>query len=129
MQYHPDVIHYFENSTHACSLPPAADVVTAKQGSIALGEMLQLQLQVSAGVIQQAAFKAYGAPHLIAGAQWLCEQLQSKTLQQASAITYRDVIARFTISKVKQHSALLIEDVLLAALAQCQQEQLSCQPA
>lgn len=96
--------------------PDEANVVTGTVGVDNLGDVLQLQLKIEQNKIVAAKFKVYGNPYLIAGCSLITEKLPGLTLEQALQIKHSDFIADLHLPKTKYYCALLLEDVIKAAI-------------
>ncbi len=62
------------------------------------------------GLIVKAKFKAYGNPYLIAGAEWLCRQLEDSQIDEHPRFDYAFLLKELDIPKLRYSVALQLED-------------------
>ncbi len=116
-QYNDNVLEHFwqpHNVGHFAA--DATNVATGTVGVAGVGDMLQLQLQIEQNRIIAAKFKVYGNPYLIAGCSLITEKLPGLTIEQAQQIKHSDFVADLHLPKTKYYCALLLEDVIKAAI-------------
>jgi len=77
----------------------------------------RLWLQLEQGLRVQARFALFGPPVAVAAADWLCEQINDQTFNDARGITSRDVETALALSPTERYAALLVTDALINALA------------
>lgn len=63
------------------------------------------------GFISQMRFKATGNPYVIAALEWLCRQLEGRTLENLPLINYQILIKELAISTIQYPIAIQVEDV------------------
>ncbi len=119
MTYSSKVLDHYENPRNVGSLDRSAhDVGTGVVGAPACGDVMKLQIQVGAdGVIQEARFKTFGCGSAIASSSLVTEWVKGRTLDQALAISNRDVARELELPPVKVHCSVLAEDAIKAAVA------------
>src|SRR5881394_4031309 len=89
MAYSNKVIDHYENPRNVGSLPKDdANVGTGLVGAPECGDVMKLQVKVnpSTGVIDDAKFKTFGCGSAIASSSLATEWLKGKTVDQADAI-------------------------------------------
>lgn len=69
------------------------------------------------GMVIKACFKAYGNPYLIAGAEWLCQQLEGHLIGSQQGISATVFIEQFAIPADRHSVALVLEDGYLEIVA------------
>ncbi len=119
MTYSSKVIEHYENPRNVGSLDRAdPDVGTGLVGAPACGDVMKLQIKVNAaGVIEEARFKTFGCGSAIASSSLVTEWVKGRTVEQALAISNRDVARELELPPVKVHCSVLAEDAIKAAVA------------
>ncbi len=109
---------HFTHPRHAGDLDPdAPDVATVRVGEPVSGDILQLQLRVSAGeTITAARFKAYGSAWTIACGSLLTARIQGRTLAEAAQFQHDELVEALEIPPAHLTCAVLAETALKAAL-------------
>ncbi len=119
MAYSEKVIDHYENPRNVGSFDKNdPDVATGMVGAPACGDVMKLQLNISAdGVIEDAKFKTYGCGSAIASSSLVTEWVKGKTLDEAQAIKNTDIAEELALPPVKIHCSILAEDAIKAASA------------
>ncbi|MFC3915034.1 Fe-S cluster assembly scaffold IscU [Pseudaeromonas sharmana] len=119
MAYSEKVIDHYENPRNVGSFDKNdPDVATGMVGAPACGDVMKLQLKISAdGVIEDAKFKTYGCGSAIASSSLVTEWVKGKTLDEAQAIKNTDIAEELALPPVKIHCSILAEDAIKAAIA------------
>ena len=118
MAYSDKVIDHYENPRNVGSLPKDdANVGTGLVGAPECGDVMKLQVKVNptTGVIDDAKFKTFGCGSAIASSSLATEWLKGKTVDQALAIKNTDIVAELSLPPVKIHCSVLAEDAIKAA--------------
>jgi nitrogen fixation NifU-like protein len=72
---------------------------------------IELYLQCNSnGRIERACFKSNGSPYVIASLEWLCRQLEGKTIDNAPEIDYQLIIKELNIPVVQYPVAIRVSD-------------------
>lgn len=98
----------------------APDIGTALVGSPQSGAVIQLQIQVQAGLpayIKAARFKAYGDTATIAAASLMTEWLHGKTLEQAQQLTSSQLVQALAVPPKRVFGTMLVQDAVRSAIA------------
>ncbi|MCD0420663.1 Fe-S cluster assembly scaffold IscU [Rubrivivax sp. JA1024] len=124
MAYSEKVIDHYENPRNVGGFAPGDDTVaTGMVGAPACGDVMKLQIKVdpSTGVIEDARFKTYGCGSAIASSSLVTEWVKGKTLDQALAIKNTAIAEELALPPVKIHCSILAEDAIKAAVADYRQ--------
>ena len=130
MAYSDKVIDHYENPRNVGGFESGAveagDVGTGMVGAPACGDVMKLQIRVnpSTGVIEDARFKTYGCGSAIASSSLVTEWVKGKTLDQALAIKNTAIAEELALPPVKIHCSILAEDAIKAAVADYRQRHL-----
>ena len=120
MAYSNKVVDHYENPRNVGSLPKDdMNVGTGLVGAPECGDVMKLQVKVNpeTGVIDDAKFKTFGCGSAIASSSLATEWLKGKTVEQALAISNREVAEELALPPVKIHCSVLAEDAIHAAVA------------
>jgi nitrogen fixation NifU-like protein len=118
MSYSDKVLDHYENPRNVGGFTADdASVGTGMVGAPACGDVMKLQIKVSAdGVIEEAKFKTYGCGSAIASSSLVTEWVKGKTLDQALEIKNTDIAEELALPPVKIHCSILAEDAIKAAV-------------
>ena len=119
MSYSDKVIDHYENPRNVGSFAKDdADVGTGMVGAPACGDVMKLQIKVnpSTGVIEDARFKTYGCGSAIASSSLVTEWVKGKTLDEAAALKNTQIAEELALPPVKIHCSILAEDAIKAAV-------------
>jgi cysteine desulfurase len=94
--------------------PP--DVRQGRAGRQADGTSVCFELRIADGIVKSARFSAYGCPHTVAVAAWLCDELQGFRPDAGTLGTPQDWARQFDVPAEKLGRLLIVEDALRAAL-------------
>jgi len=119
MAYSEKVIEHYENPRNVGAFgKDDGDVGTGMVGAPACGDVMRLQIKVSAdGIIEDAKFKTYGCGSAIASSSLVTEWVKGKTLDQALDIKNTEIAEELALPPVKIHCSILAEDAIKAAVA------------
>ena len=128
MAYSEKVVDHYENPRNIGSLDKnSEDVGTGLVGAPACGDVMKLQIKVSAaGIIEDAKFKTFGCGSAIASSSLITEWVKGKTIDEAMDIRNTSIVEELALPPVKVHCSVLAEDAIKAAIKDYQQKQ---QPA
>ena len=124
MAYSDKVIDHYENPRNVGSMDKNDESVgTGLVGAPACGDVMKLQIQVSAeGIIQDAKFKTFGCGSAIASSSLATEWVKGKTLDEAMTIKNTQIVEELNLPPVKIHCSVLAEDAIKAAIADYQKK-------
>ena len=120
MSYSVKVIDHYENPRNVGSFAKDDDGVgTGMVGAPACGDVMKLQIKVnpSTGLIEDAKFKTYGCGSAIASSSLVTEWVKGKTVDQALSIKNTEIAEELALPPVKIHCSILAEDAIKAAVA------------
>lgn len=90
---------------------------TGTYGSPVCGDMMQIQLKVEDDKIVDAKFKTFGCGSAIASSSMATEMIIGKTIDEALAITNKDIIDELGgLPPVKVHCSVLADHAIKSAI-------------
>jgi nitrogen fixation NifU-like protein len=113
--YTEKVIDHYQNPRNLGELddPDGVGVV----GNPTCGDMMQIQIKVQDGRIEEVKFKTFGCGAAIATTSVATELIKGKTIEEALQVTNRDVMEVLgSLPPVKVHCSLLAEEAIKAAV-------------
>ncbi|ALO34071.1 scaffolding protein [Colwellia sp. MT41] len=118
MAYSEKVIDHYENPRNVGSMDKNdPTVATGMVGAPACGDVMRLQLKISAdGIIEDAKFKTYGCGSAIASSSLVTEWVKGKSIEEAGKIKNTDIAEELALPPVKIHCSILAEDAIKAAI-------------
>ena len=115
--YSDKVLDHYENPRNVGKMNKEdTDVGTGMVGAPACGDVMQLQIRVEDGIIEDAKFKTYGCGSAIASSSLLTEWVKGKSLEDAGRISNTDIAQELVLPPVKIHCSVLAEDAIKAAI-------------
>jgi nitrogen fixation NifU-like protein len=124
MAYGPKIIDHYEKPRNVGNFGTSAEVKSRPEIGVGLvgapecGDVMQLQIKVnqSTGVIEDAKFKCFGCGSAIASSSLATEWLKGRTLDQGLAIKNTEIVEELSLPPVKIHCSVLAEDAIRAAI-------------
>jgi nitrogen fixation NifU-like protein len=119
MAYSEKVIEHYENPRNVGSFDKGDDSVgTGMVGAPACGDVMKLQIKVdpTTGLIEDARFKTYGCGSAIASSSLVTEWVKGKSLDEALTIKNTQIAQELALPPVKIHCSILAEDAIKAAV-------------
>lgn len=132
MPYSDQILEHYNNPRNVGTLNTTDENVgTGLVGAPECGDVMRLQILVnpSTGVIEDAKFKTFGCGSAIASSSLATEWLKGKTLDQAMAIKNTEIVEELALPPVKVHCSVLAEDAIKAAVKNLQEKQGATAPA
>ena len=119
MAYSEKVVDHYENPRNVGSFDKAdEDGGTGMVGAPACGDVMKLQIKVNptTGIIEDARFKTYGCGSAIASSSLVTEWVKGKTLDEAASLKNSTIAEELALPPVKIHCSILAEDAIKAAV-------------
>jgi nitrogen fixation NifU-like protein len=113
--YTEKVVDHFQNPRNMGDLedPDGVGVV----GNPTCGDMMQIQIRVRDGRIEDVRFKTFGCGAAIATTSVATELIKGKTIEEALQVTNKDVMGILGgLPPIKVHCSLLAEEAIRAAV-------------
>src|SRR5436853_1934885 len=126
MAYSDKVLDHYNNPRNVGSLDKSdPNVGTGMVRAPECGDVMKLQLKVneSTGVIEDAKFKTFGCGSAIASSSLATEWVKGKTVDEALAIKNTEIVNELSLPPVKIHCSVLAEDAIKAAVGEYKQTQ------
>ena len=88
-----------------------------KVGNPICGDIMEMQLKIKDGVIQDAKFRTFGCGAAIATSSMATELIKGKTIDEALKLTNKAVAEALDgLPQIKMHCSVLAEDAVKAAI-------------
>jgi Fe-S cluster assembly scaffold IscU len=117
MSYSEKLLNHYENPQNVGSLnKEQKNVGTGLVGAPACGDVMKLQIEVENGIITDAKFKTFGCGSAIASSSLATEWIKGKKIDDAFAITNKEIAEELALPPVKLHCSLLAEEAIKAAI-------------
>jgi nitrogen fixation NifU-like protein len=126
MAYSDKVLDHYNNPRNVGSLDKSSlQVGTGMVGAPECGDVMKLQIKVngSTGIIEDAKFKTFGCGSAIASSSLATEWLKGRTVDEAMAIKNTDIVNELSLPPVKIHCSVLAEDAIKAAITDYRKKQ------
>jgi cysteine desulfurase len=110
--------HYFWSPARPPRFPGGAQPAGIRQGRAgrrADGTQVLFELEIDDGFVKSARFSAYGCPHTLAVAAWLCEVLEGARIDAGPPGAPVEWAEKFQVPAEKLGRLLVVEDALRAA--------------
>jgi nitrogen fixation NifU-like protein len=113
--YSEKVMDHFKNPRNMGEMTNPDGV--SEVGNAACGDMMQIQIKVEGGIIQDAKFKTFGCVAAIATSSISTEMIIGKTLDEAEHLT-NDAVANALdgLPSHKRHCSVLAAEAIQAAI-------------
>ena len=117
MAYSKKVLDHFENPKNIGSLDKNdKNVGTGIVGAPECGDVMKLQISVQDCCIVDAKFKTFGCGSAIAASSLATEWIKGRTLDEAEALSNKDIIEELSLPPVKIHCSVLAEEAIKSAI-------------
>ena len=114
--YSDAVTERFDRAPHAGG-PSAEAAGVGRAGTAADGAVVEISLEIEAGRVRAARFRAFGCPHTIAAASRLAERIEGRAVTALDAPCAAALAAELGVPAAKLGRLLVVEDALAAAVA------------
>ena len=125
MAYSDKVLDHYNNPRNVGSFDKSdPNVGTGMVGAPECGDVMKLQLKVneSTGVIEDAKFKTFGCGSAIASSSLATEWVKGKTVDEALSIKNTEIVNELSLPPVKIHCSVLAEDSIRTAIKDYQKK-------
>ena len=125
MAYSDKVLDHYNNPRNVGSLDKKdPSVGTGLVGAPECGDVMKLQIKVnpSTGIIEDAKFKTFGCGSAIASSSLATEMLKGRTVDEALQIKNTEIVNELSLPPVKIHCSVLAEDAIKAAIQDYKQK-------
>ena len=119
MAYSDKVIDHYTNPRNIGTLDKSkTNVGTGLVGAPECGDVMRLQIEVdeTTGIIQDANFKTVGCGSAIASSSLATEWLKGKSIDDALNIDNMEIVEELALPPVKIHCSVLAEDAIRSAI-------------
>jgi nitrogen fixation NifU-like protein len=124
MAYSDQVMDHYNNPRNVGRFDKEeSDIGTGMVGAPACGDVMQLQIKVKNGIIEDARFKTYGCGSAIASSSLLTEWVKGRNLEEAGSITNAHIAEELALPPVKIHCSVLAEDAIKEAIKNYKEKQ------
>jgi NifU-like protein involved in Fe-S cluster formation len=114
-RYSEEVLRRFREASGAGDLPAGSAAVLGRAGDREQGAEVLLAFAVGEGRVTEARFRAFGCPHLVAGASWLTERLKGARREDLDSWDWREAAAALDVPAAKFGRLLTLQDAVRAA--------------
>jgi|SRR5665648_7829 len=113
--YNDKVMDHFMNPHNIGELENPDGIGT--YGSPVCGDMMQISIRVQDDIIMDAKFKTFGCGSAIASSSVATDMIIGKTIDQALAITNKQIVAELGgLPAIKIHCSILADHAIKAAI-------------
>jgi nitrogen fixation NifU-like protein len=126
MAYSDKVIDHYSNPRNVGSFSKGEENVgTGVVGAPECGDVMKLQLKINptSGMIEDAKFKTFGCGSAIASSSYVTELVKGKHVDEALAIKNVSIVKELNLPPVKIHCSVLAEDAIKAAISDWRKHQ------
>ena len=113
--YTETVMDHFTHPRNVGEIPDASGV--GEVGNAKCGDIMKMYLDIENDVIKDVKFETFGCGSAIASSSMATEMIKGKTVEEALAITNKDVVdALGGLPAHKLHCSVLAEEAIKAAV-------------
>lgn len=115
-RYGSEVRRRMQDLAGAGDLPPGGVTVAGRAGDREQGAEVRFEFRLEAGRIAEARFRAFGCPHLLATASWLCERLRGEDRAALAAWDWREAADALEVPPAKYGRLITLQDAVRDAV-------------
>ena len=113
--YTDTVMDHFLNPRNVGSMENADGV--GEVGNAKCGDIMKMYVKIKDNVIEDVSFETFGCGSAIASSSMATELIKGKTIEEALAVTNKDVVAALGgLPAIKLHCSVLAEEALKTAI-------------
>jgi len=113
--YSEKVMDHFKNPRNVGEIPDASGV--GQVGNAKCGDIMKIYLKVEDNIITDVKFETFGCGSAIASSSMATEMIKGKTVEEALALTNRDVVTALDgLPTHKIHCSVLAEEAIKTAV-------------
>jgi len=113
--YSEKLLERFNNPKNVREMENSSAV--GQVGNVKCGDIMKMFLKIENNIITDASVQTYGCVAAIAASDALCEIAKGKTVEEAEALTFKDVMALLgDVPQIKVHCSQLGIDALKKAV-------------
>ena len=113
--YSEKVMDHFMNPRNVGEIPDADGV--GEVGNAKCGDIMKMYLKIKDNVVEDVKFETFGCGSAIASSSMATEMIKGKTLEQALAVTNREVVEALDgLPAHKLHCSVLAEEAIKSAV-------------
>lgn len=130
--YDPKVHDHFNSPRNVGAMDKSdPSVGTAFVGKASCGDVIKLQIKVNetTGVIEDAKFKTFGCGSAIASSSLATEMIKGRTTEEAMGFKNTEISSHLKLPPVKIHCSLLAEEAIHAAVQDYQDKKAKAKEA
>ena len=114
--YNEKVMDYYANPRNVGDIENASGI--GEVGNAKCGDIMKMYLKIEDNIITDVKFKTFGCGAAIASSSATTELIKGKTVEEALALTNKDVIDELGgLPAVKIHCSVLAEESIRTAIA------------
>jgi nitrogen fixation NifU-like protein len=110
LEYSQTVKERFERPSNAGRL--LGRVVSGGAGDESHGTRVEFDFRLRDGIVEEAAFRAYGCPHAIAAASWVAERASGRALNDTRWMDPLALAEKLEVPDYKLGVLLVVQDAL-----------------
>ena len=110
MQYSERVLGYFDHPRHVAVAP--VETPRGRAGDVRDGAIVEFYPEIADGRLVSMTFRAWGCPHTLAVAGWVCDELPGSAVDELCPLPLERIVAELELPANKWHCVIVAEDAL-----------------